>query len=66
MVKPIPRSIPLLARLLLVQATALTVAAALRHQGCDHDEEYAAVLEEHVARVLDTVLSELKLWPGTP
>ena len=66
MVKPILRSMPLPARLLLVQSTALAVVAALRHQGCDHDEEYAAVLEQHVARALDTVLSELKLGPGTP
>jgi len=66
MVKPLARSMPLPARLLLVQATALTVAAALRHQGCDHDEEYAAVLDEHVARALDTVLSELKLGPCMP
>jgi len=42
----------------LVQATLIAVCGALRQQACDHDEELAAVLEQHGIRVLDALLSD--------
>jgi len=50
------------ASLRLIQATVVTIVAALKAQACDQDEEYAAVLEHHVMRRLDTVLGDLE--PG--